>query len=310
MSKKTSQKSLYFCTLTSIITLIWTLTACQNTPTPFIPPGGQTPVPGETAVPPSPSEIPTELPTPTNTPIPLALTVNGVSITLAEYDASLARLLAVQPDLPPEEARTRVLDEFIDQVLLSYAAAQAGFIVDQPMLDERIRNLTTPEALAAWMDANGYTLELFQLELSRSIAAAWMRDQIIAGVPTTAEEVHARQILLLTEAEANSVYDQIKGGVQFDVMAAYYDPISRGDLGWFPRGFLTETILEEAAFSLEPGNYSGVIATSLGYHIIELVERQPDRPLEPAVLQAFQEKAVLDWLGQQRAASNITILIP
>ncbi|HNB51524.1 MAG TPA: peptidylprolyl isomerase, partial [Anaerolineales bacterium] len=259
---------------------------------------------------PSPSETPTELPTPTNTPIPLALTVNGAVITQAEYEASLARLLAVQPDLPLEEARARVLDEFIDQILLSYAAAQAGFIVDQPMLDERIRNLTTPEALTAWMETNGYTLELFQLELSRAIAAAWMRDQIIAGVPTTAEQVHARQILLLTEAEANSVYDQIKGGVQFDVMAAYYDPISRGDLGWFPRGFLTETTLEDAAFSLEPGNYSGVIATSLGYHIIELVERQPDRPLDPAVLQAFQEKAVLDWLAQQRTTSEITILIP
>jgi peptidyl-prolyl cis-trans isomerase C len=309
VSKITSQKLLSFCTLTSIIILIWILPACRSTPTPFIPPGGQTTDPGETSVAPSPSLPPTETPPPTNTPIPLALTVNEESISQTEFDAALARLLAAQSSLTPEEARTRVLDEFVDQLLLAQAAAQAGFVVDQPMLDERIRKLATPDAFADWLAANNYTEELFQLELRRSMAAAWMRDQIIAGVPPVAEQVHARQILLFTAADAEYVYGQMPG-VAFDTMAAYYDPVSRGDLGWFPRGFLTEVSLEEAAFTLEPGKYSPIIQTSLGYHILELVERQADRPLEPSVLLTLQEKAMLAWLAQQRASSNILILVP
>ncbi|MCB9135357.1 MAG: peptidylprolyl isomerase [Anaerolineales bacterium] len=294
--------------------LTWFLAACKSTPTPFIPPSGNTLAPGETApavtAPEDTSLPPTATPTPSPTPIPLALTVNDEAITQAEYDASFARLLVAQPDLTPEDARTRVLDEFVDQLLLAHAATQAGYIVDDATLEAHIQALGPPESLNTWMSANGYTEDLFRTELRRALAAAWMRDQIVAGVPTTAEQVHVRQILLLTAGEADSVYAQIQGGVAFDLMASYYDPVSLGDLGWFPRGYLTETAIEEAAFTLEIGKYSPVITTNLGYHIIELLDRQPDRPLEPAVLMDLQEKAVVTWLAQQRTASNILVLLP
>lgn len=307
-------KLVHFCTLTFLFLLTWFLVACKSPPTPFIPPGGNTPAPGETApavtAPEDTSLPPTASPTPSPTPLPLALTVNDEALTQAEYDASLARLLVAQPTLTPEEARTRVLDEFIDQLLLAQAAAQAGYVVDDATLEARIQALGSPESLAAWMSANGYTEDLFRTELHRALAAAWMRDQIVASVPTTAEQVHVRQILLLTQGEADSVYRQIQGGVVFDLMASYYDPVSLGDLGWFPRGYLTETALEDAAFNLEVGKYSPVIPTSLGYHLIELLDRQPDRPLEPSVLMDFQEKAVLSWLVEQHSASNILILLP
>lgn len=311
VSKKISEKLIFFCTLTF---LLISSTACQATPTPIVPPDGQTPIPEATTVAPETPLPPTATLTPTHTPIPLALTVNGEAILLAEYEASLARLLAAQPALTPEEARTRVLDELIDQLLLSQSAAQAGFVIGPPLLDERLQTLTEQiggtDALNSWLAANHYTEELFQLELRRSIAAAWMRDQIIAGVPTAAEQVHARQLLLFSAAEANDVYAQLQGGITFDVMASYYDPISLGDLGWFPRGALLETSLEEAVFALEPGTYSPVIETSLGFHILQLVERQPDRPLEPDMLLALQEKALIQWLEQQRTTSEILISVP
>lgn len=313
MSQKITLKHFFFSTLTSFI-LLAGFAACQGTPTPFVPPQGETTLPGETPVSPNTLAPPTPSPTATPTPIPLALTVNGEAITLAEYDASLARLLAAQPDLTPEDARTRVVDEFINQLLLSQAATQNGFTVDKPLLDERIQALVTEiggtEALNTWLTANGYTEELFQLELRRAIAAAWMRDQIVAGVPTTAEQVHIRQILLFSSAEANNVYAQIQSGTPFDLMVSYYDPVSLGDLGWFPRGYLAEPVIEETAFALEPGNYSAVIETSVGFHILQLVERQPDWPLEYNVLMSLQEKAIRTWLEQQRTTNTISVLVP
>jgi peptidyl-prolyl cis-trans isomerase C len=314
INKPTQTQRIHYCTLNSIILLAWLLAACQNTPTPFIPPGENTPVPGETSDFSSATLPLTESPTPTNTPIPLALTVNSESITQAEYEASLARLLMAQPDLPPEEAHTRILDEFIDQLLLSQAAVQAGFIVDRTLLEERtnalVEKIGGADALNTWLATNGYTEEFFQLELRRSIAAAWMRDQIIAGVPTTAEQVHVRQLLLFSAAEANDVFAQLQSGVTFEVMLAFYDPISLGDLGWFPRGYLKETAIEEAAFALEPGAYSPVIETGIGFHIIQLIERQADQPLSPDARLTLQEKALSSWLEQQRIVSDITVLNP
>lgn len=316
-SQKSSQNT-FFCTLTSLLILTWFLTACQiASPTPFIPPDGTTPLPtGVNTV--SPDVIPTltDFPpaTPTNTPIPLALTVNGEGITLPEYQASLARLLAAQLDLAPETARTLILDDFTDQLLLSQAAARAGFIVDAATLNARyealLNQLGGQEALQAWMTANGYTDEFFRFELRRSIAAAWMRDQIIAIVPLVAEQVHARQLLLFSNSEAQDVLSQLTRGVPFENMLAFYDPIGLGELGWFPRGYLTETAIEETAFALEVNKYSQVIETHLGFHIIQLLERQEDRPLDPDVRLALQEKELIAWLAEQRLQSEITIQIP
>ena len=316
MSEKISPYQRFLsCTLNSIILLTWLLVACQTTPTPFIPPAGITPGPdGETSVPSNTTQPPTEPPTPTNTPIPLALIVNDESITLTEYESALNRLLAAQPDLPPDEARTRVLSELADQLLLGQAAVQSGFVVDRTLLEERTNALAEAiggiDALNSWMVDNGYTKEFFQLELSRSIASAWMRDRIIAEVPQTAEQVHARQLLLLSAVEATNVYNQLQSGVTFEVMLAYYDPIGLGDIGWFPHGYLAETTIEEAVFSLEPGAYSQVIETSLGFHIVQLIERQAARPIAPGVRLILQEKALIGWLEQQRTESNITVLIP
>jgi peptidyl-prolyl cis-trans isomerase C len=302
------------CTLTSIILLTWLLAACQTTPTPFVPPLGVTQGPdGETSVPFN-TTLPTESPTQTNTPILLALIVNDESITLAEYDSAINRLLAAQPDLPPNETQARVLNELIDQLLLAQGAEQSGFVVDRTLLEERINALAKAvggmSALNMWMDENGYSEEFFQLELRRSIAAAWMRDQIIGAIPHAAEQVHARQLLLFSEVEATDVYNQLQSGVSFDIMLAYYDPIGLGDLGWFPRGFLNETAIEEAAFSLEPGAYSQIIETSLGFHIIQLIERKADQPITPSVRLTLQEKALNGWLEQKRTESLITVLIP
>jgi peptidyl-prolyl cis-trans isomerase C len=244
----------------------------------------------------------------------LALTVNGESISLAEYESAFNRFRAAQPELPNEEARTRVLEEFIDQLLLSQGATQSGFTVDKALLEARINALADQiggaTTLNEWIQTNGYTDEFFQLELRRAIAAAWMRDQIIETVPETTEQVRARQLLMFSSAEANDVYRQLQNGVTFDVMLVYYDPIGLGELGWFPRGYLTETAIEEATFSLEPGNYSPVIETSLGYHIIQLIELQENRPLDPNARLVLREKTLAQWLTDKRLESDITISIP
>lgn len=310
MSDRKPLPTVLLCTLNSIIILTWLLTACRATPTPFVPPTTAATSPDGNAASPTASPAPT----PTATPVPLALTVNGASITLAEYQASLDRLLAAQPTLSPDQARALALEEFTDQLLLAQAAAQAGFLVDDAMLQERLAQLTAEiggeTALNDWLTANGYTEELFRLELQRAIAAAWMRDQIIARVPPAAEQVRARQILLFSASEAQSVHSQLTGGVAFDLMASFYDPLGLGDLGWFPRGYLTEPAIEEAAFALPPGEFSQVLETSLGYHIIQVLEKDPERPLSPEIRLALQEKALHDWLAEQRTTSQITIWLP
>ena len=117
-----------------------------------------------------------------------------------------------------------------------------------------------------------------------------MRDQIITAVPETADEVHVLQILLPTKAEADEVYSSLQSGKDFLQVASTYDPLTKGDLGWFPRGYLNDPAIEEAAFGLQPGQYSQVIQTDIGFHILYLLERDPEHQLQPDARRVLQVK--------------------
>jgi parvulin-like peptidyl-prolyl isomerase len=269
----------------------------------------------ETRSPDQPTDTPAA---PTATPEPLKATINGEALTLAEYEAELARFQAAQAEsgtnLATEEAATWVLDSLIDSFLLAQAAVQAGFVVDetsvQARMDALAAQLDSPQSLADWMAANGYSEAAFRQALGREMAAAWMRDQIALGVPETADQAHARQILLYNSQQAEQVLVLLQGGQDFAELAEDYDPVSGGDLGWFLQGYLFSSVVEEAAFNLQPGQYSGVIETSIGFHIVQLVERDAQHPLSPDARQALQRQALSTWLAERRSQSDIAVLLP
>lgn len=287
------------------------LAGCKNGSTS---PAAETISPGGTSTASSPI-IPTLTPPlPSPTAEPLAAVVNGMEITLAEYQAELnAYKIAFGKELAPEEEK-RVLDDLIDQALLAKAAEIFGFTLDATLLQQRMDTLTLqrggPQGLADWIAANGYSTETFQRALRRSISAAWMRDYIADGVPEVAEQVHVLQILVYNSADADAVMEKLKAGNDFGNLALQYDPVTGGDLGWCPRGCLLDPALEEAAFSLEPGQFSQVIQTPAGFHILQVLERDPQRPVEPSMLLLLQKKAVQKWLEDQRKNSDIQVFVP
>lgn len=252
---------------------------------------------------------------PTATSIPLAFTVNGEGVSVAEYEAELQRYIAAQNAIgrtpTAQQASQAVLDDLIAQVLLAQGAQQAGYNVDDGTLQRRIDVLTTqlgsPTALSQWQADNGYTDQSFRAALKRALAAAWMRDQIAAQVPPALEQVHAQQILVFNEETAQRVLTRLDSGVDFDALAAIYDPATRGDLGWFPRGYLLEPAVEEAAFALQPGDTSPIIKSGVGYHVIYIIARESSRPLAPDALLALKTHAVQDWVTRQREQSAIVL---
>lgn len=259
--------------------------------------------------------VPTSTPEPpTATPPPSAAVVNGEYITLDEFNAELARYQAAQSALgktvSDEDARKAVLDDLIAQTLLAQAARAGGFTLTEADLQSRLDGLIAQaggaDAFNKWMSDHGYADASFRIALKRSAEAAWMRDKIIADVPKSVEQVHLQQILTYNETDARQVLDKLKGGADFAEQAALYDPVTRGELGWVPRGYLLDKNVEDAAFSLDVGAYSDVIATPAGFHIIKVLERG-DHPLTPDALLTLQEKALEDWVSQQRAKSTITI---
>jgi peptidyl-prolyl cis-trans isomerase D len=134
----------------------------------------------------------------------------------------------------------------------------------------------------------------------------------------TPERVHARHILLSItnkpkdevpkiQAKAEDLLKQIKGGADFADLAKKFseDPGSAqkgGDLGWVSRGQMVKNF-EDAVFSLKDNQISSVITTEYGFHIIQVLERQPPRlqPLEDVknqIVTALKNQTVFDRMQE------------
>ena len=110
-------------------------------------------------------------------------------------------------------------------------------------------------------------------------------------------------------AFAQRLHQRILDGEDFAGLALQFsnDPGSGsqgGDLGWAgPGRYVPE--FDEAAFSLEVGEISAPVKTSFGYHIIEVLERDDERPKEEANLQQEYAQAFQTWLQEQVLSLNI-----
>ena len=252
---------------------------------------------------------------PTATPEPLALTVNGEGIPLVEFNAELARYTTAQTALgktvDSAAATSAVIEDYVAQLLLAQAAHANGFTLDDAALQARIDSLAAQvggaEGLSAWQQSHGYSEQAFRSALRRAAESAWMRDKIISTVPSTAEQVHVQQILLYNQDTAQNFLAQLNGGADFNELAFKADPLTRGDLGWVPRGYLLNLQIEEAAFNLSVDQFSDVIATDVGFHIVRILGRDPSRPLSPDALLSLQETALKKWVEEQRAQANVVL---
>jgi len=248
----------------------------------------------------------------------MAARVNGEGIPLSDYENELRRyqdaLAQRGEDYPAEEASAAVLEMLVGQTLLAQGAVQQGYASSEEGIQAKYQELAGEvggeDALRVWMAANHFEDASFRRALEKDLAATWMRNWIINAVPDTAPQVRARQILLRNENQIIALERQLQTGTPFETLAYQYDPLTGGDLGWFPRGYLLQTEVENAAFALNPGEFSPIVQTSYGYHIVAVVEKDNAHPLSSDALMFVRRQALLDWLADRRAQSVIEQYIP
>jgi parvulin-like peptidyl-prolyl isomerase len=244
--------------------------------------------------------------------------VNGEDILVADYERELARRLRDDSVTDATALAGDVLDGLIEQRLLARAAAGMGITVtpdDVTAEVERLKAMLTSDA--AWQQFladNGYTEAEFRQAQQNVLLAQRVQTVLFAGLNGNVRQVRARHIVVRTEAEANTLLQQLQAGEDFAALAAAYsiDLTSRergGDLGWFVPGELMDARLGEVAFSLNPGASAGPIATSIGYHIIQSLEFA-ERPIEPERMGLLMQNIYQTWLEQQFQQAAIERYLP
>lgn len=198
-------------------------------------------------------------------------TVNGDKIFKRDVLVTIENL-SVKPE-DKEKAFPVVVDQMINEKLINTETSKSG-IEKNPVFQQR--------------------LEMARFQLIKTMYLEnYLKDKINDKTVKVEyekfkkqnkgkKEVHARHILVTTEAEARQVIKDLKAGSKFEELAKERSsgPTAKngGDVGFFAKGEIVPEF-SDAAFKLKVGNYTkSPVKSQFGWHVI-YVEAKRDRPV-------------------------------
>jgi peptidyl-prolyl cis-trans isomerase C len=239
--------------------------------------------------------------------------VNGDPIMMSDVAQAAQALPAnVQQQVPPQVLYSKLIDQLISRKALLLQAKKQGLDRD-PAVQHQMQ-------VAADQVLQGIALQRAVLPKVNEEAIKAQYDKQYAGKPGE-PEIHARHILVDSEAKAKDIIAQLEKGAKFEDLAKKYgDPKDAatqqgGDLGFFKKGDMLPEF-SDAAFKLKPNEYTHTpVHTHYGWHVIQVLETRTSQPptydqvhdeIKQQVLQADVQAAV----AQAKAGVKIQMFNP
>jgi peptidyl-prolyl cis-trans isomerase C len=235
---------------------------------------------------------------------PVLAKVNGAEIRQSDVALAEEELGPSLAQMDPATKKENVLAFLIDMKIVS-KAAEAKKIEDREDFKARLAftrnrllmdNLLAVEGKAATTDE---AMKKVYEDASKQI--------------TGEQEVHARHILVETEAEAKAIEEELKKGADFAELAKKKskDPGASdgGDLGFFTKDQMVPEF-STVAFALEPGKISDPVKSQFGWHIIKVEEKRarkaPDFEQVKAQIETYvTRKAQADYVAKLRETAKV-----
>jgi peptidyl-prolyl cis-trans isomerase C len=228
-------------------------------------------------------------------------TVNGDPIRLSDVAAAANQVSPeIQQQMPKDVLYSRLIDQLVNRKAIAIQAHKSA-------LDKKPEIQHAMAAAADQVLVNAYLQQqVLPAVNEEAIKAAY--DKQYAGKPGE-PEVHARHILVDTEAKAKDVITQLQGGAKFeDLVKKYSDPKdpatqAGGDLGFFKKGDMLPEFAD-ASFKLKPNEFTTTpVHTRYGWHVIQTLETRTSQPptydqahdqIKQGLVQAGLQKTVAD----------------
>jgi len=220
-------------------------------------------------------------------------------------------------------ARTQMVPEF-DQVAFTLkngevsepVRTQYGYHLIQVL--ERRPLKSDPNITS--MEKDGISYDTFAGILVTNLLKQRLVAMKQAEVTSPALQVHLAQIVYkfdpnqagsasAARKKADDALVKLKAGANFAqlVQDESQDDESKqkgGDMGWIPRG-LKEPAVDEAAFKLNPGEYSDVVQLSSSYVVFQCLEKDPARPIPYDQLTQLKQNVYQRWFDEEKSKARI-----
>ena len=235
---------------------------------------------------------------------PVVARANGVEIHVNDLAFAEEEIGSNMPAMSPDQKRDYLITYLADVIVLAQAAQQQK-LADRDNVKRRLD-----------FDHNRVLMEaLLQDTGKAAVSDEAMHKVYDEAVKQAApeQEVHARHILVATEAEAKEIIAELKKGADFATLAKQKskDPgaAEGGDLGFFTKDQMVPEF-SEVAFKLDKGQISDPVHTQFGWHVI-LVEDKRTKPtptfedVKPQLANYVAHRAQAELVDKLRAAANI-----
>jgi parvulin-like peptidyl-prolyl isomerase len=158
-----------------------------------------------------------------------------------------------------------------DMTLFAQAAADNKLTTDSAFVAEAMWPMIAQATAARWID----TVVTRKAKISdASVDSAYNADQAraVQHILIAADSGAPKAVRDAARQKIEGILTQLKGGASFSKLAfeRTEDPGSKADSGYYPpqpKGKYVPSF-EKSLWSLKPGEMSGVITTSYGYHIL------------------------------------------
>lgn len=198
----------------------------------------------------------------------LLATVNDQKITLGDVQRAATSLPPEARQLQPSVIIPLLINQLIDQKAIQLQADKEG-LASKPAVKAAM------EAAANNVLQNAYLEEQVAPKLTDAALKDYYQAHYASKKPE--EEVHARHILVDSEAKAQSIIRQLNKGADFAKLASRLSTdkasggTNGGDLGWFKRGDMIPDF-SNVAFSMKSGSITQKpVHTQYGWHVIQVL---------------------------------------
>jgi peptidyl-prolyl cis-trans isomerase C len=237
-------------------------------------------------------------------------TIGGKPVYQSELTFAETDLDPQFNSLPQEQKTAAALSALLDIKLMAQQAENAGLGKDKQF--ERRLGFLKDRALH-----NDY----FKIKVVDGITDAAVKaryDKEVAATPPE-QEAKARHILVDSEEQAKAVIEELNAGKDFVELAKEKSTgpsgPQGGDLGYFTRGRMVPEF-EEAAFALEPGDYTKEpVKTQFGWHIIKVEDKRDTPPpsfeqVADQIRRVLLQEQYLALIQEARAAVEVEVTDP
>ncbi len=271
------------------------------------------------------------------------VTINGKDISTQEFAERLAlRLknydaLNVKDEANLNRAKEDTIRAYLLESIIHAYATEHGLKVTTPEVDAQVNEIKSkyPDDFAfrrALADQN-LALEKWRQDLEFTLLQKKVFADVTTNVtsPTEAElktyfdthktefqkvaRIRLRQVVLEKEDDAKRILDEINNGSSIEALAKKFsiapEGSNGGDTGWIEKGTLE---VFDQAFKMPVGAKSRILRSPYGWHIFEILKKEPEARLNfdgakakirAQLLEVSTQKVFAAWLEDKVRKSSV-----